>query len=187
MPSFGDSIFIFVLALILFGPKKLPEIARWMGKLMAEFRRASNEFRIQMEDELRMAEQADTQKKLAAIATPAATEVAADATAAASTDGTEADVSTDGTEAAASAEAILAETFGTRTVGMTEEDPSMRGEGYLDTAHYGTPEVEERLEPIAEEAAAESLPIATAGDISIHPPATGLPVAAQTITENKND
>jgi sec-independent protein translocase protein TatB len=66
MPSFGDSIFIFILALILFGPKKLPEIARWMGKLMAEFRRASNEFRIQMEDELRMAEQAETQKKFAA-------------------------------------------------------------------------------------------------------------------------
>ncbi len=53
MPSLGDSAFIFILALILFGPKKLPELARQLGKLMGEFRRASNEFRMQMEDELR--------------------------------------------------------------------------------------------------------------------------------------
>ena len=54
MPSLGDSAFIFILALILFGPKKLPELARQLGKLMGEFRRASNEFRMQMEDELRV-------------------------------------------------------------------------------------------------------------------------------------
>ena len=67
MPSLGDSAVIFILALLLFGPKKLPELARQLGKLMAEFRRASNEFRMQMEDELRIAEQADQQKKIAAI------------------------------------------------------------------------------------------------------------------------
>lgn len=67
MPSFSDSIFIFFLALLIFGPKKLPELARQLGKLMAEFRRASNEFRMQMEDELRLAEQADQQKKIAAM------------------------------------------------------------------------------------------------------------------------
>ncbi|MDR3735866.1 MAG: twin-arginine translocase TatA/TatE family subunit, partial [Acidobacteriaceae bacterium] len=49
MPGFGDYFFIFVLALILFGPKKLPELARQFGKLMGEFRRASNEFKMQME------------------------------------------------------------------------------------------------------------------------------------------
>jgi len=43
---FGDSIFIFLLALVLFGPKKLPEIGRTIGKLLAEFRRASNEFKV---------------------------------------------------------------------------------------------------------------------------------------------
>ncbi|HVJ07126.1 MAG TPA: twin-arginine translocase TatA/TatE family subunit [Acidisarcina sp.] len=59
-----DSIFIFGLMLVLFGPKKLPEIARQAGKLMMEFRRASNEFKMQMEDELRAAEQADRQKKI---------------------------------------------------------------------------------------------------------------------------
>lgn len=63
---FMDSIFIFGLMLVLFGPKKLPEIARQAGKLMMEFRRASNDFKMQMEDELRAAEQADRQKKLEA-------------------------------------------------------------------------------------------------------------------------
>ena len=67
MPSFGDSAFIFILALLLFGPKKLPELARQLGKLMAEFRRASNEFRMQMDEELRLADQAEQQKKIAAM------------------------------------------------------------------------------------------------------------------------
>src|ERR1700731_1016004 len=64
MPSLGDSAFIFLLALILFGPKRLPELARQIGKLMGEFRRASNEFRLQMEEELRISEQAEKQKKI---------------------------------------------------------------------------------------------------------------------------
>lgn len=67
MPSFQDSAVIFLLALLLFGPKKLPELARYVGKLMGEFRRASSEFRLQMEDEFRISEQAEAQKKLAAI------------------------------------------------------------------------------------------------------------------------
>src|ERR1700733_8462216 len=67
MPSFQDSAVIFFLALLLFGPKKLPELARQLGKLMAEFRRASNEFRMQMEDELRVADQEEQRKKIAAM------------------------------------------------------------------------------------------------------------------------
>ena len=67
MPSFQDSAVIFFLALLLFGPKKLPELARQLGKLMAEFRRASNEFRMQMEDELRIADQEEQRKKIAAM------------------------------------------------------------------------------------------------------------------------
>ena len=65
MPSFPDSAVLILLVLLLFGPKKLPELARQFGKLMADFRRASNEFRTQMEDELRLSEQADRQKQIA--------------------------------------------------------------------------------------------------------------------------
>jgi sec-independent protein translocase protein TatB len=67
MPSLGDSAVIIFLGLLLFGPKGLAQIARQLGKLMGEFRRASNEFRMQMEEELRIAEQEDRQKKIAAI------------------------------------------------------------------------------------------------------------------------
>jgi sec-independent protein translocase protein TatB len=67
MPSFSDSIVLFILALLLFGPKKLPVLARELGKWIGEFRRASNEFKMQMEEELRLAEQADRQKQIAAM------------------------------------------------------------------------------------------------------------------------
>lgn len=73
MPSIADSAVIFILALMLFGPKKLPQLARQLGKLMAEFRRASNEFRMQMEDELRVEEQKEHQKKVDAMAGPPST------------------------------------------------------------------------------------------------------------------
>lgn len=61
---FGDYTFILVLALVIFGPKKLPELARQAGRLMMEFRRASNEFKMQMEEELRNLEDEDRRKKL---------------------------------------------------------------------------------------------------------------------------
>src|ERR1700761_4727001 len=67
MPSFADSIFLFVLALLLFGPKKLPVLARELGKWVGEFRRASNEFKMQMEEELRISEQEERQKRVAAM------------------------------------------------------------------------------------------------------------------------
>lgn len=50
--SFSETIFLFFLALVIFGPKKLPEIARQVGKLLNEFRRASNEFKAQIEQEI---------------------------------------------------------------------------------------------------------------------------------------
>lgn len=51
--GFPEMLFIFILALILFGPKKLPEIGRQIGKGLAEFKRASREFQSQIEDEVR--------------------------------------------------------------------------------------------------------------------------------------
>jgi len=50
--SFSETIFLFFLALVVFGPKKLPEIARQIGKALNEFRRASNEFKAQIEQEI---------------------------------------------------------------------------------------------------------------------------------------
>jgi len=48
----GEMIFLFLLVLILFGPKKMPEIARQIARMLNEFRRASNEFRSQIESEV---------------------------------------------------------------------------------------------------------------------------------------
>jgi sec-independent protein translocase protein TatB len=48
----GEMIFLFLLVLILFGPKKMPEIGRQVARFLNEFRRASYEFRSQIESEI---------------------------------------------------------------------------------------------------------------------------------------
>ena len=53
-----------ILGLILFGPKKLPEMGRQLGRLMAEFKRASQEFQNQLQDEVRQLEMEDEVKKV---------------------------------------------------------------------------------------------------------------------------
>jgi sec-independent protein translocase protein TatB len=65
MSSLGmaDTLILMILALVVFGPRKLPQIGRQIGKLMYEFRKASNDFKFQMEEELRMAEDADRRQK----------------------------------------------------------------------------------------------------------------------------
>ena len=50
--GFPEMIFLFLFALILFGPKKLPEIGRQIGRALNEFKRASNEFKAQIESEI---------------------------------------------------------------------------------------------------------------------------------------
>src|SRR6476469_8293687 len=50
--GFPEMIFIFLLALIIFGPKKLPEVGRQIGRALNEFKRASNEFKSQIESEI---------------------------------------------------------------------------------------------------------------------------------------
>ena len=52
----GEIIFILILAYILFGPRKLPEMARTWGKFMADFKKASNEFQGQIHEEIRKME-----------------------------------------------------------------------------------------------------------------------------------
>ena len=52
-----ELIVIFVIALIIFGPKKLPELGRSLGRSLNEFKRASNELKNTLEEEVRMEEQ----------------------------------------------------------------------------------------------------------------------------------
>ena len=59
----SDTLILMVLALVVFGPRRLPQIGRQIGKLMYEFRKASNDFKFQMEEELRTAEEADRRKR----------------------------------------------------------------------------------------------------------------------------
>jgi sec-independent protein translocase protein TatB len=59
----ADSLILMVMALVVFGPRRLPQIGRQIGKLMYEFRKASNDFKFQMEEELRTSEEADRRKK----------------------------------------------------------------------------------------------------------------------------
>jgi Tat protein translocase TatB subunit len=61
--GFSETIFLFFLALIIFGPKKLPEIARQVGKYLNEFKRASNEFKAQIEQEIAHLEVEDKKKE----------------------------------------------------------------------------------------------------------------------------
>jgi len=54
--GFPEIAFILILALLLFGPRRLPEIGRTVGKSLAEFRRASNELRRTLENEVALEE-----------------------------------------------------------------------------------------------------------------------------------
>jgi sec-independent protein translocase protein TatB len=143
MPSFPDTAVLVLLALLLFGPKKLPVLARQLGKLMADFRRASNEFRTQMEEELRISEQADRQKKIAAAESAATGGLATAATAVAEPE-------------------------------LLPPPPELQYSPEEPKGAEGASEA--TAEIVAGEAGAEAPPIATSGELSILPPATGLPV-----------
>jgi sec-independent protein translocase protein TatB len=159
MPSFSDSLFLFVLALLLFGPKRLPVLARELGKWVGEFRRASNEFKMQMEDELRQSEQADRNKQIAAMeaAAPVTPAIAAETETAVVEPVTEA-VETQGSEARPGAPEFE---VGSEARPFDELGAGSGASGYEVVDGVKTP-----------------LPIAVSGELKIMPPATGLPVAS---------
>jgi sec-independent protein translocase protein TatA len=67
-----ELIIIFVIALIFFGPRKLPELGKSLGKSLAEFKRASNDLRNSLEEEIRLEDQkARTETARAAAPPPA--------------------------------------------------------------------------------------------------------------------
>ena len=68
LPSVGmpELVIILVIALIIFGPRKLPELGRSLGKSIGEFRKASNELKSTLEEEIRVEEQKEQRVKLEA-------------------------------------------------------------------------------------------------------------------------
>jgi TatA/E family protein of Tat protein translocase len=75
-----ELIIILVIALIIFGPRKLPELGRSLGRSINEFRKASNELRSTLEEEIRVEEQRDRTTATASATPPAATPPPVDAT-----------------------------------------------------------------------------------------------------------
>jgi sec-independent protein translocase protein TatB len=69
-------IVLFIVVLVVFGPQKLPELARGLGKLMAEFRKASTDFKSAFEEEMREMERAAMQAERKKAAEAAASSAA---------------------------------------------------------------------------------------------------------------
>jgi len=73
-----EMIVIFVIALIIFGPRKLPELGRSLGKSIAEFKKATNELHSTLEEEIRLDEQRSASEASKAAASSTTTPAAPD-------------------------------------------------------------------------------------------------------------
>jgi sec-independent protein translocase protein TatA len=71
-----ELVLIFIVALLIFGPRKLPELGRMLGKGMSEFRRAANDLKDSLETEV--AREQPARHELKAIPSPAAVPTSAD-------------------------------------------------------------------------------------------------------------
>jgi TatA/E family protein of Tat protein translocase len=163
MLSIPHMIVVFIVVLVVFGPNKLPELARGFGKLMAEFRKASGDFKSAFEQEMREIERqavvAERKKAADAAAaaasavpaqpatqaTPAGTETAAVTAPAEDTRTTEAQVPAQGSDAPAPElvvtavpEAIARETAAYTAVDAATSDSN--GVQAPEVTHEVTPE-----------------------------------------------
>ncbi len=59
-----ELLIIVIIALVVFGPKRLPELGRTVGKGMREFRRASNDLKRSLEDEIALDDRAERRREL---------------------------------------------------------------------------------------------------------------------------
>ncbi len=73
-----ELVIILVIALIIFGPRKLPELGRSLGRSIGEFKRATNELKSTLEDEIRVEETRERVSTAAAAVPPSATPPQAD-------------------------------------------------------------------------------------------------------------
>lgn len=67
-----ELIIILVIALIIFGPRKLPELGKSLGRSLNEFKRASADLQNTLEQEIKLEEQKEQQAKAPTTTTPAA-------------------------------------------------------------------------------------------------------------------
>jgi sec-independent protein translocase protein TatA len=58
-----ELVIIMVIALIIFGPRKLPELGRSIGRSLNEFKKASNELRSTLDEEIRIEEQRSSERQ----------------------------------------------------------------------------------------------------------------------------
>jgi sec-independent protein translocase protein TatB len=166
MPSFQDSAFLVLIALLLFGPKGLAKLARELGKLMGEFRRASSEFRLQMDEEFRLVEQEEKQKKIAAIEAAAPIQPA---------------FPIDASETGQVESAVLPEPehphaqpefYGVAAPEDAQEKPA----DILEEPAKGYIGVDGAFHPFEDDPFPQQ-PIASNGDLHLMPPETGVPVS----------
>lgn len=102
MFSVPHMIVLFIVVLVVFGPHKLPELARGLGKLMAEFRKASTDFKLAFEEEMRnverQAREAERKKQMDEAAASAAVSETASTSAAGETPSEQAPVQNEAIE-----------------------------------------------------------------------------------------
>ena len=75
-----ELVIILVIALIIFGPRKLPELGKSLGKSINEFKKASTELQNTLEQEIKLEEQKDERAKAAPVAPPPVEVLNADGT-----------------------------------------------------------------------------------------------------------